>query len=178
MCSPPMSSCRCAPETSRSMRAGAGRHRHGRSARRARDGARHRVTRRHRICARADSADHARAEHGRAVVDGDDRRIQSRAARGRYAAAHVSAADDRRRHDHAGSRLHRRRRRRRPAGDCHRPQAGSGRRGLRRASGGEGTGSERRREVRRAAARDRRRRKTRAATPRRRTKRSISGSAR
>ncbi len=77
---------------------GPGRHRHGRSARLARDGARHRVARRHRVRARADSAHHARAEHGRAVVDGDDRRIQGGAAGGRDAAAHVPAADDRRRH--------------------------------------------------------------------------------
>ena len=157
---------------------GAGRDRHGRSARLARDGARHRLARRHRVRARADSAHHARAEHGRAVVDGDDRRLQGRAARGQHAAADVPAADDRRRHDHARARLHRRRRRRRSAGDCHRPQAGRGRRGLRRAAGREGAGAERRREVRRAAARDRHRRKTRAATRRRRTRRSISGSAR
>ena len=45
-----------------------------------------------------DAAHHARAEHGRAVVDGDDRRIQGRAARGEPAAAHVPDADDRRGH--------------------------------------------------------------------------------
>ena len=45
-----------------------------------------------------DAAHHARAEHGRAVVDGDDRRLQGRAARRQPAAAHVPDADDRGRH--------------------------------------------------------------------------------
>ena len=58
---------------------------------------------RHRLLDGADAAHHARAEHGRAVVDGDDRRLQGRAARGEHAAAHVPDADDRGRH-------HRRRR--------------------------------------------------------------------
>ena len=86
--------------------------------------------------------------------------------------------DDRRRDDHSGSRLHRRRRRGRSAGHRHRPQARSGRRGVRRTSRGQGTGAERRREVRRAAARNRHRPKTKAATRKRRTSRFTSGSAR
>ena len=90
-CLPPMSCCRCASSDLRADAPGAGRHRHGRSARLARDGARACLARRHRVRARADSAHHPRAEHGRAVVDGDDRGIQGGAAGGRDAAAHVPA---------------------------------------------------------------------------------------
>ena len=42
------------------------------------------------VCGGVDAADHAGAEHGRAFVDGDDLRIQSGAAGGGHAAAHVS----------------------------------------------------------------------------------------
>ena len=101
----------------------------------------------------ADAAHHARAEHGRAVVDGDDCRLQGRAARRDHAAAHVPDADDRRRHDLARARVHHGRRRRRPAGDLDRAPPRREGRGVRRAAGGQGAGPEPRREVRRAAAR-------------------------
>ncbi len=111
------------------------------------------VSRRHGVLDGADAAHHARAEHGRAVVDGDHRGLQGRAARGEHAAAHVPDAHDGRRHDHAGARVRHRRGRRGPAGDLHRAASRRARRGVRRAPGREGAGAERRREVRGAAAR-------------------------
>ena len=56
---------------------------------------------RHVVLRRADAADHAGAEHGRAVVDGDDLRLQGGPARGRHAAALFPDADHGGGHDHA-----------------------------------------------------------------------------
>ncbi len=124
-----------------------------RSAERARSRAIAGGEERHRLLDGADAAHHARPEHGRALVDGDNRRLQGRAARGEHAAAHVPHADDSRGHRDAGESVRHRRRRRGAAGDLDRPPARRAGRGVRRASGVEGTGAERRREVRRAADR-------------------------
>ena len=56
---------------------------------------------RHVVRRRADAADHPRAEHGRALVDGDDLRLQGGRPRRRHAAADLPDADDGGRHDHA-----------------------------------------------------------------------------
>ena len=62
---------------------------------------------------RTDAAHHARAEHGRAFLDGHDLRLQGRADRRGHAAAAFSHADHRGRHDYARARPDHRRRRRR-----------------------------------------------------------------
>ncbi len=129
------------------------RHRVRRSAGLAAGDPRRRGLRRGDAVDGADAAHHARAEHGRAVVDGHDRRLQRRAARGQPAAAHVPDADDRRGHRVSGARLHRRRRRRRAPGDLGGTPAGREGRSVRRPPGGQGAGPESRRQVRRAAAR-------------------------
>ena len=112
--------------------------------------------RRHRrdvVLHRAHAPDDACAEHGCALVHGDDLRLQGRDDRGRHAAAALSDADDRGGHDHARARLRHRGRRRRASG--HRDGAAPRRRrvGLRSAPGREGAGAEPRRPVHRAAPR-------------------------
>ena len=72
---------------------------------------------RHDVLHRADAADHAGPEHGCALVDGDDRGLQGRRARGREAAADVPDAHHRGRDDHPRTGAHHRRRRGGPAGD-------------------------------------------------------------
>ena len=117
-----------------------------------------------------DAADHAGAEHGRAFLDGDDLRIQSGAAGGGHAAAHVPDADDGGGNDYAGAGADYRRGRGGIAGDCDGAAAGSGGIGVRHAAGG------RRSRCRAWAGGSwswrlrRKTRRTRAATRRRRTK--------
>ena len=91
---------------------------------------------RRRARARVDSADHARAADGCALVAGDGRRLQGGADRRRPAAALLPDADDRRRDDPAGEGARARRRRRGPAGDRDGAPARRRRLGLRRAAGG------------------------------------------
>ena len=74
---------------------------------------------RHVVLRRADAADDPRAEHGRALLDGDDLRLQGGPPRRRHAAAALPHADHGGGHDHAGARPGDRRRRGRPAGDRH-----------------------------------------------------------
>ena len=105
------------------------------------------------VRARAGAAHLARAEHGRAVLDRDDGRLQGGAARGRAAAADDADDDDRGGHDRARPRARDRRGRRRAAGDRDRAPARGGGRGVRRAAGRQGAGAEPRGEVRGAAAR-------------------------
>ena len=136
----------------------AGGHRLRRPAGRPAGDPRLRRDRRDAVLDGADAAHHARAEHGRAVVDGDDRRLQGGAARRHHAAAHVPDADDGRRHHLPRARVHHGRRRRRAAGDLDRAPPRRQGRGVRRAARRQGAGPEPRREVRRAAARVRRRR--------------------
>ena len=85
---------RSRPRRSRSPSAGPDPGRLSRSAERAYDCAGAGRKGRHRLLDGADAAHHPCAEHGRAVVDGDDRRLQGGAARGQHAAAHVPDADD------------------------------------------------------------------------------------
>ncbi len=56
-------------------------------------------------CYGARTAHHARAEHGRAVVDGHDRRLQSRASGGHRAAPDVSDVEYRGRHGRGRARV-------------------------------------------------------------------------
>ena len=65
---------------------------------------RSRGDRRHIVFRRADAADHARAEHGRALVDGDDLRLQGGRPGRRHAAANLPHADHCGGHDHARAR--------------------------------------------------------------------------
>ena len=126
----------------------------------------------------ADAAHHARAEHGRAVVDGDGGRLQGRAAGRQPPAAHVSHAHHRGRHHQARPRVRRRRRRGRVAGDLHR--AAPWRAAWRRTTCGRPPRSRCRASARSSSSCRSRPAtpRTRAATPRRRTSRSTAASAR
>ena len=86
-----------------------------------------------RLRARSRAAHHARAEHGRAVLAGQHRRLQGRDDRRRQVPALLPDADDRRRHREGRARGDPGRRRGRPAGHRHRQAPGRGDRGLRRA---------------------------------------------
>ncbi len=83
--------------------------------------------RRDLVLRRVDAAHHPRAEHGRALLDGDHLRLQGRAGRRRQAAAHLPHADHCGRNDHAFARAGDRRGRRGIAGHCHRAPTGRGR---------------------------------------------------
>ena len=141
------------------------RHRHVRPAVRAATHARSGAARHHSVCDGVDPAHHARAEHGRALVDGDHRRLQSRAAGRRTLCPDVPDDDDRGRHHPARASVRHRRGRGRTAGDRDRPPAGRGGQRLRRAPGRQGTDRKPGRQVRRARHRGEAPRK--AATPRR-----------
>ena len=119
----------------------------------------------------------ARPEHGRAVLDRHDGRLQGRAPRRRRAAPHDADDDDRRRHRGPGARLRDRRRRRRPAGHRHRPPPRGRGRGLRRAARGEGAGPAASGRSSSSCRSRRRPPRTRAATRRRRTRASTAASA-
>ena len=108
---------------------------------------------RHVVRRRADAADDAGAEHGRAVVDGDHRRVQGGRAGRREAAADLPDADHGGGDDHAGAGAGDRRRRGRAPGDRHGEAAGRRRLRLRHAAGLQGAGPEPGRPVRRAADR-------------------------
>ena len=108
---------------------------------------------RHVVFGRAHAADDPRAEHGRALLDGDDRRLQGRRHRRRHAAPPVPDADHGGGHDHAGAGPGDRGRRGRAPGDRHGAAAGRRRLGLRPAAGLQGTGPEPGRPLRRAAPR-------------------------
>ena len=125
----------------------------------------------------ADAAHHAGAEHGRAVVDGHDRRLQGRAHRGRDGAAHVSHADDGGGQRERCARVRDWRRRGRPAGHRHGQAPGGAGAGLRRAAGGEGADPQSRRQGSPMCRSRPPTRRMPAATPRRRTNPSTSGSA-
>ena len=107
----------------------------------------------HLVLRRADAADHPGAEHGRALVDGDGRRLQGGDPRRRQAAADVPDADHGGGDDHARPGPGDRRRRGRAPGDRHGEAAGRRHLRLRHAAGGQGAGPEPRRPVRRAADR-------------------------
>ncbi|CAD5379605.1 hypothetical protein OF001_U70068 [Pseudomonas sp. OF001] len=129
--------------------------RHAQPVRQRQPGA-HGRTRHHRLRPRGCAAHLARAEPRRAVLAGQHRRLQGRAAgRPPLPALHADA-DDRRRHREGRPRAGARRRRRRPAGDRHRQASRCGDRGLGRASGGQGADRVAGRQVRRRAVRDRR----------------------
>ena len=172
------SSCRCAPCRPTGAALGPGGHRLRRPARRAAGDPRRRRHGRDDAVDGADAAHHARAEHGRTLVDGHRRRLQGRAARRQPAAAHVPDADDGGRHRLAGARVHRRRGRGRPPGDRVGATARREGRSLRRAAGGQGAGAEPRARGSSSCRSSPRTRRTRAATPRPRTSRSTAASAR
>ena len=96
--------------------------------------ARLRERERRRVRDGVDPADHARAADGRALVAGDRRRLQGRAARRRPRAEALPDADDGRGHDRSRPRARHRRRGRRAPGDRDRPPAR--RRRLRRSTCG------------------------------------------
>ena len=106
-----------------------------------------------------DAAHHPGAKHGRAFLHGHHRRLQSRPHRGRYAAAHVPHADDRRGHHHARARAGDWRGRRRPSGHRHRAAAGRGGERLRYPRRGQGADREPGRALRGAGYGKRRRRR-------------------
>ena len=103
-----------------------------RSARRPRGRRAARRARRGRVRDGVDPAHHARAVDGRAVVAGDGRRLQGRAARGRASPPLLPDADDRGGHGAAGEGARDRCRRRRAPGDRDRAPARRRRHRLRR----------------------------------------------
>ena len=88
----------------------------------------------HRVRARSRAAHHARAEHGRAVLAGQHRRLQGGDDRGRQVPALHADADDRGRHGQSRARADAGRGRGRPAGDRHGQAPGRRDRSVRRAA--------------------------------------------
>ena len=119
--------------------------------------------RRHGLRHGADAAHHPGAEHGRAVVPGQSRRLPRRHRRRRRIRPRAADDDDGGRHGAGRQGVRHGRRRRRPAGDRDRAPARRHRHGDRCAARRQGAGREPRREVRRRrgrgiqAGRDRRR---------------------
>ena len=109
------------------------------------------------------AAHHARADHGRAVLPGQPRRLSRGDRGGRRLRPRLPDDDDGRRHGGGGARHGHGRRRRRPAGDRHRAPPRRRRLRDRRAAGRQGAGAEPGRHLRRRrgrgiqAGRDRRR---------------------
>src|SRR5208283_5016000 len=95
-----------------------------------------------------DAAHHTRAEHGRAVFDGDDLRVQSGVAGRGHVAENVPDVDDGGGNDNTGARVDHRRGRGGAAGDRDGAAVGGSGLGLRHASGGKRTGAEPRRAIR------------------------------
>ena len=115
----------------------------------------------HGACDGGDSAHHARAGDGRALVAKQHRRLQGGADRGDRAAEVLSDADDRRRNDPAGQGAGPRRRRRRTASDRDRAPPRRGRHRLRHARRRQGASAVAGRDVPRVRPRRRRRRRRR-----------------
>ena len=103
--------------------------------------------RRRRLRDGVDSADHARAVDGRALLAGDRGGLQGRPPRGRPRTEALPDAHDGRGDDRACSRARDRRGRRGPPGDRNRTAARCRGLGVRRPAGGEGAGREPRRVV-------------------------------
>ena len=115
----------------------------------------------HRDCDRSNAAHHARAEDGRAVVDGQHRRLSRGHRSGELLRPILHRTDDRRRASAAGQGARDRRRRRRAGGNRRCARTGRDRPRVRHASRRQGPGQEHGRRVPRAPRRRRGRRRRR-----------------